>query len=135
MTAAEPTSTRHTPARYLIVGLACALLHNAILIGLDRLAVHYIVSSAVSFVACVAVGYLLHTRYTFSVAAGLASLWRYTVAMAANLPLSIGLLFAMVDVLSIPVVVAAPATTILMFAWNYLASRWAIVRPARSAQP
>ena len=135
MTAAEPTSPQHTPARFLFVGLACALLHNAILIGLDRLSVHYVISSAISFVACVAVGYLLHTRYTFSVAVGLASLWRYTLAMAANLPLSVSLLFVMVDLLSIPVALAAPATTVLLFAWNYLASRWAILRPARSAQP
>lgn len=122
------------PIRFAIVGLACAVLHNAILIGFDRFGVSYAVASLVSFAACVAVGYALHTHYTFSVEHGLASLWRYTLAMAANLPLSVALLFLMVDVMGWPVALAAPVATVLLFTWNYIASRWALLRPVRSAQ-
>lgn len=122
------------PIRFAIVGLVCAVLHNVIMIGLDRFGVHYVVASLLSFVACVAVGYALHTQYTFSVEPGLASLWRYTLAMAANLPLSVALLFVMVDVLAWPVPIAAPVATVALFAWNYIASRWALLRPTRSAQ-
>ncbi len=135
MTATDQVSPRSTPARFLIVGLACALLHNAILIGLDRFGVHYAASSVVSFIACVAVGYALHTRFTFSVETGLTSLRRYTIAMAANVPLSLALLFVMVDFLALPVAIAAPMTTAILFVWNYFASRWAIARPARGVQP
>ncbi|MDZ4843285.1 MAG: GtrA family protein [Hyphomicrobium aestuarii] len=121
-----------TPIRFAIVGLVCAVLHNAIMIGLDHVGVHYVAASLVSFVACVAVGYGLHTSYTFSVTPGLASLWRYTLAMAANLPLSLAILFVMVDVLAWPVAIAAPVATVLLFALNYIASRWALI-PQRGA--
>jgi putative flippase GtrA/SAM-dependent methyltransferase len=115
----------------LFVGLTCAALHNAILIGLDRFGVHYVVSSVVSFVVVVVVGYALHTKVTFQAARGFASFVRYAAAMSANYPLIVALLFLMVTLAGLPVLIASPAGTLILFGWNYLASRWAIVR-ARS---
>ncbi len=114
--------------RYSLVGLTCAAIHNAILIGLDRFAVHYAVSSVVSFVVVVVVGYLLHTKVTFRAARGFSSFVRYAVAMSANYPLIVALLFLMVTVGGLPVLIASPVGTLVVFCWNYLASRWAIVR-------
>ncbi len=114
--------------RYLFVGFTCAALHNAILIGLDRFAVHYAVSSAVSFVVVVIVGYLLHSGVTFRAPRNISAFARYAVAMAANYPLIVALLFLMVTVGSLPVPIAAPAGTVALFGWNYVSSRWAIVR-------
>src|SRR5688500_813430 len=51
--------------RFFTVGFACALLHNAIMIGGDWLGLHYAVSSLLSFVIVSAFGYRLHSRWTF----------------------------------------------------------------------
>lgn len=119
--------------RYLFVGFTCALLHNAIVIGFDRVGVHYSVSSLVSFVVVVTVGYLMHTTITFKAPRNPSTFARYAVAMAANYPLIVALLFLMVTVGRMPVPIAAPAGTVVLFLWNFVASRWAIVR--RGVQP
>jgi putative flippase GtrA len=117
-----------TRTRYLFVGGTCAALHNAIVIGFDRVAVGYVVASAVSFVVVDLVGYLMHTALTYKAPRSVATLARYTVAMAANYPLIVALLFVMVTLAGVPVFIAAPAGTVILFGWNFLASRWAIVR-------
>lgn len=119
--------------RYALVGLTCAALHNAILIGLDRIAVNYLVSSAVSYVVVVSVGYLMHTAVTFHAPRGTSTFARYAAAMAGNYPLLVALLFLMVTVGGMPVPIAAPAGTLMLFFWNFLTSRWAIVRPGPPA--
>jgi putative flippase GtrA len=116
------------PARLAVVGLICAAVHNAILITGAWLHVHYAISCAVSYVVVVALGFALHLSFTFQQQPTLAAFWRYAVAMAANYPITLALLFAMCDVAGWPVVVAAPVATVLMVIWNFLASRWAIVR-------
>jgi putative flippase GtrA len=55
------------------------------------------------------------------------SFLRYALAMAANYPLTIALLFVMCDLASLPIVVAVPSATLLTFCWNFVVSRWAIV--------
>jgi putative flippase GtrA/SAM-dependent methyltransferase len=114
--------------RYLLVGLSCAALHNAIVIGLDRVGIHYVGSSVVSFVIVVVVGYLLHTAFTFQAPRSLPSFARYAVAMAANYPLVVALLFLMVTLAGMPVPIAAPAGTLILFGWNFVTSKWAIAR-------
>lgn len=114
--------------RFALVGLLCAVTHNAVVIGLDRYGVHYALASVASYVIVVLLGFVLHVRFTFGVEPGLSSFVRYAIAMAANYPLTILLLFAMVDVARIPVAIATPSATVALFAWNYLASRWALAR-------
>ena len=125
MTVVVPSGVR---TRYVLVGGTCAALHNVIVIGLDRVAIHYVVSSAVSFVVVVLVGYLLHTALTYQAPRSFATFARYTLAMAANYPLIVALLFLMVTMGGLPVFIAAPAGTVILFGWNFLSSRWAIVR-------
>lgn len=126
-----------TPSRFAVVGLVCALLHNVIMIGLDRAHVHYALAAVVSFAVVVLAGYALHVSFTFREEASLGSFWRYVVGMAANYPITVALLFLMCDVAGLPVAIAAPAGTVLMFGWNFVASRWAIVRarPPQTTNP
>jgi putative flippase GtrA len=56
-----------------------------------------------------------------------SSLWRYALAMAVNLPGSIALMFVFCDLAGLPVAAAAPATTVILFLWNFAMSHWAIV--------
>jgi putative flippase GtrA len=118
--------------RFFTVGLVCALLHNAIMIGGDWIGLHYVASSFVSFAIVVAVGYLLHTGWTFPAAArGRTPFARYALTMAANLPLSLAGMFVAVDLAGLPVSIAAPAITVVLAAFNFVAGRWSL-RAAQS---
>ena len=118
------------PTRFAIVGLVCAVTHNAILLAADLWRIHYALSCVISFVVVVALGFALHVRYTFQWPATVAAFWRYCLGMAANYPITLVMFFVLCDVLGWPVAVAAPVSTVCLFGWNYLASRWAIVRNA-----
>lgn len=119
--------------RFFSVGLMCALLHNAIMIGGDRLGLHYVASSFVSFAIVVLAGYLLHSAWTFPGAErGVMSFARYTLTMALNLPLSLAGMFLFVDLAGLGVPIAAPAVTVLLAAFNFIGGRWAL--RARRAQ-
>ena len=118
--------------RFFTVGLACGLLHNAIMIGGDWLGLHYVASSFVSFAIVVAVGYWLHSGWTFPDASrGRMPFARYAFTMAANLPLSLAGMFALVDLAGLSVALAAPAVTVGLAAFNFAAGRWAL-RPDQS---
>jgi len=116
--------------RFLLVGGACAALHNAILIGADAVGVHYAVSTLVSFAVVSAAGYGLHTRWTWREARrGLRSYLRYALAMSANLPLSLAGMAVAVELVALPVVLAAPLVTVLLVVFNVAASRWSLGVP------
>jgi len=119
--------------RFFSVGLVCALLHNAIMIGGDWLGLHYVVSTFVSFAIVVLLGYGLHSSWTFPGAQrGAMSFARYTVTMALNLPLSLAGMFVLVDLAGLGVPSAAPAVTVMLAAFNFVGGRWAL--RARRAQ-
>lgn len=121
------------PSRFLAVGLLCALTHNAIMLGADRWRIHYAVSCAISYVIVVLLGFALHVRFTFQQQPSVAAFWRYAVSMAANYPFTLALLFILCDIAGLSVAIAAPVATVLMMAWNFVASRWAIVRTSASS--
>ena len=113
--------------RYLTVGLACALLHNAIVISGDWAGVHYAVSTLLSFAIVVALGYWLHSGWTFSGTrrSGM-SLGRYVVMASANYPMSVAGMFVLVDRLGWSVPAATPIVTLLLATLNFFGSRWAL---------
>lgn len=93
----------------------------------DRLGLHYVASSFVSFAIMVLVGYLLHSIWTFPGAQrGVMSFVRYTLTMALNLPLSIAGMFLLVDLAGLGVPIAAPAVTVMLAAFNFVGGRWAL---------
>lgn len=112
---------------YLAASGLCALLHNVIVIGLDALGFHYVQSSLVSFAACVVVGFALHSALTFTGPQTAHAFWRYTVGMAANLPMSIAALFILVDVAGLPIAVATPLSMGAIVLANYWLVQWAIL--------
>jgi putative flippase GtrA len=114
-------------SRFFSVGLLCALLHNAIMIGGDWLGLHYVASSFVSFAIVVLVGYWLHSSWTFPGAQrGGMSFARYALTMALNLPLSLAGMFVLVDLAGLGVPLAAPAVTVMLAAFNFVGGRWAL---------
>ena len=113
--------------RFLGVGLACAVLHNVVMIAGDLAGWHYAVSSVVSLVVVTVFGYQLHSRWTFPGAERTrTSFARYALTVSANLPLSLAGLFVLVDLLGVSVPIAAPVVTVLLLAFNFTANRWAL---------
>ena len=113
--------------RFFTVGLVCALTHNVIMIGGDWAGLHYVASSFISFAVVVALGYWLHSSWTFPGAQrGATSFARYTLTMALNLPLSLAGMFVLVDLAGLGVPLAAPAVTVMLAAFNFVGSRWAL---------
>lgn len=109
----------------LIAGL-CAGLHLAILVVGDAIGLHFMLLVTISFVVCVLVGYFGHCRFTFGIAPTLVELTRYTLAMTANYPLTIAAVWFTHDWMGLPMLIAAPASTVLLTAYNLLSSRWAV---------
>jgi putative flippase GtrA len=122
-----PTDARAAAGRFVAVSAACALLHNAIVIAADRLGLHYAAASLLSFLVVVLFGYWLHCAWTFPAAErGSMTLARYALSMSANLPLFVGGMFLAVDVAGLGVALAAPLVTVLLWAFNFAATRWAL---------
>ena len=111
--------------RFTVVGALCALLANVAIILLVRAGLGTVAASVLAFVPVLLVGYALHAAFTFRSQPSPISLGRYTLAMAANFPITIGALYVLCDLLKVPVTIAAPAATLAIFLWNYLSSGWA----------
>ena len=114
-------------ARFFTVGLTCALLHNAIMIGGDWLGLHYVASSFISFAIVVVVGYRLHSGWTFRASERSGpSFARYALVASANLPAALAGMFVLVDLVGLPVAIASPLVTVLLFGMNFVGNRWAL---------
>jgi putative flippase GtrA len=121
---------RHSPQIwYASVSGLCLLLNNALMVCLTGAGIHYALACILSFFAVLAAGFLLHARLTFRVPATASAFVRYFTGMALNLPLSVALIWLFHDVGQAPMIVAAPAATLLLVLSNYVCSRWAL-RPA-----
>ena len=113
--------------RYVLVGVVCALVHNGVMIAGDLAGWHYVLSTVVSYIVCVVLGYVLHTRFTFRAAGSYAGFVKYAVPMAGNFTDSIALMFILCDLIGLSVPIAAPIATVLLFVANYAAARLAIL--------
>jgi putative flippase GtrA len=116
----------HIP-RYVLVGGFCAGLYNVFMIGADWLGLGYVAATVVAFGLLVLIGYGLHCRFTFTEPMTLRGFVRYTAAMLLTLPLSLAVMFVLKGLIHLPMWLASPLLTVIMFAWNFLATRWAVV--------
>jgi putative flippase GtrA len=119
-------ATRH-PRRYLIVGLVCAALYNAMMFGADMLGLHYVVALVISFAVLAPIAYALHSFYTFERDMEPLRFLRFAGGMLSALPINFILMVLFVTGLGLPVPVATLLCTGLLFLWNYLFARWAIL--------
>ena len=117
---------------YGMISALCAGLHLSIVLAGEAIGVHYAVSSLVSFAACLAVGYPLQSWFAFKVAPSWPALARYAAAMSLNYPLSTAAIWLFHDVVGWRMLLAAPAATVSLTAYNFLSSRWAVTHRRRS---
>ena len=111
---------------YGLIAALCVLTHFAILVCGDALGIHFAVSTTISFIACVIIGYVLHTQFTFKKAKSLRSLTFYTLAMSLNYPLSLLAVWFFNQFLDLQMIIAAPASTVALTIYNFFSSKWAI---------
>jgi putative flippase GtrA len=93
----------------------------------DRLGLHYVASSFISFAIVVTFGYWLHSAWTFPGAQrGPTPFARYALTASANLPLSIAGMFMFVDLGGLSVPIAALLVTGLLALFNFVGGKWAL---------
>jgi putative flippase GtrA len=125
------TAVIRTPARYLVIGLGCALLNNAILIGADLAGLHYTAATLVTFVTTVPVAYFAHALWTFSATLSWAGFLRFVAGSLSSLLVAAATIALLRGALGLPMVIAAPLATVAMTLYNYLMTRWAVRVPQR----
>jgi putative flippase GtrA len=114
-------------ARYTIVGAICAAATNAVLILGEFAGQHYVLMSFAAFALVTPLGYLLHCRFTFKEPISAVGFLRFASGLVGGFAIYFLLMAVMCSGLSLPVVLAAPITTVLLFIWNYASAHWAIL--------
>jgi putative flippase GtrA len=118
-------------ARYTIAGAICAVLNNLLIIGGDLLGISYVAMSVAAFVLVTTLGYLMHTRFTFREPRSVRGLVRFSSGVATGFPLFILLMAILCTGLGMPVALATPLSTVVLYVWNYALAHWAILHRGR----
>jgi len=113
--------------RYLVVSGLCALLTNASVIVLVDRGFGSVTATLIAFAPVLLVAYALHALFTFGTRPTHVSFSRFALSTAMNFPLWIAGLYLLSDVLRLPISIAVPATTVLIFAWNFASTKWAFL--------
>jgi putative flippase GtrA len=116
--------------RYLMVGGTCALLHIVNMIVFERLGLHYAPAIVLSFCILLVTGYALHVAFTFRRKPSWSSFLRFAAGMLANFPIAFALTFLFQDLMALGAVAATPLVTVGMVVFNFIATRWALLRRA-----
>jgi putative flippase GtrA len=119
--------------RFVAVGVTNTLLSTAVFAGLFHVGVHYLLASSIAFALGALNSYALNRRWTFRSRARRApELARFVCVQAVGLGVNLALLAGLVEVVSIPHVVAQllafPFASIVTFA---LSRQWAFRSTSR----
>ncbi len=118
--------------RYVGIAAFCAAAHNGIMIGGDLAGIGYPVMTLVSFLLLTPTAYALHARLTFAEPLSLPRLMLFASGMAIGLPLSLCIMAILCSALRLPVIVAAPIATVILFLWNYASAHLSILGRLRA---
>jgi putative flippase GtrA len=113
--------------RYTLVGLFCVIANNAILIAVDLAGGHYLLGTVVAFLVVTPTAYGLHTYFTFKSEPSIRAFVRFSATVATTYPIIILMLALLCSGLRLPVTIAAPIASAVMFLWNFVAAHWAIL--------
>ena len=95
----------------------------------------YPVTVSVSTALVGILGYLLHACFTYSAKLSWGAFGRFMAGLGSGYLLSLATFALLSDWLSIPIFLASPITTVVTTIWNFMATRWAILRRGRSNLP
>lgn len=119
---------KHEPVRYSVSGAAAAIANNIVLIGGDRLGISYVVLVAASWFIGGTLAFALHSHVTFRKPTRWSSYGRFMAGAAFGVPLALALVAVMLSGLGWPMWIVAPASTLIMYLYNYASARLAIMR-------
>ncbi len=119
------------PLRYGMVAGVCFVLGSVLIPAFAALGLHYAVATILAFAIVTVVGFACHCRWTFQVERSIDGFLRYAGAMLLNLPLTIILIGLAHDGLGWSIAWSAPLASLVLFSWNFLAVRWAVLRTSR----
>lgn len=122
----EGSSIRRHSARYLTIAALSALILNGVLIGIHALGAHYLAALIVANIVVIAFAYSAHAAFTFEVERSVSGFARFVGTQAIGFPLSVLVLATLVDGFALPVWIATPIATVILFAYNFVTARWAI---------
>ena len=114
--------------RYSAVSALCMVLSLILIPLLSSWGMHYAAATLVAFCLNAIIGFCAHSFWTFQEQFRLSSFIRYVSAIAINFPLTVLLIGTSHDVMKLPIYMSTILSTIILFVWNYIAARWAVVR-------
>lgn len=117
--------------RYTVVSIICALVHNAILIAADAAGFGIVACQAVSAAVLLPVGFCLQARFTFACERSWRGFARYSAALITNFPVALLALWLSRDLAGVPMWVAAPFSSLVLYFWNFATSTWALTPQKR----
>lgn len=117
---------KRTSIRYLAIGVGCAVLNNAVLIGADWAGLHYAAATAITFVTTVPLAYAAHAVYTFDAALSWRGLVRFVAGSLSSLLVAALMIALLRGMIGLPMVLAAPLATAAMVLYNFAMARWAV---------
>jgi putative flippase GtrA len=120
-------ATLHRTARYTTIGAISAATHNAVMILGALAGGGYASLSVLSFAIVTPLGYLLQSRFTFRAPVSWGGFARFASGVAAGIPLYAITMIILCSGLHVPIIAAAPLTTLVLFLWNYVSAHWAIL--------
>ncbi len=122
-------------SRFVLVGGTCAFLNNVLFISFAHYGFENIAAALLAFGPTACAGYALHTIFTFQTSVSWFGFALYTLSMAANFPIWITALYMLCDLFGASVVIAAPASTGLVFLWNIMSAKWTFVVASEPLRP
>lgn len=118
------------PFRYAAVSGLCLGLSMLLIPLLSISGLHYALATFIAFCIIAVVGFFLHSLWTFSVPFRFSSFAMYVSALAINLPLTVLLIAIAHDLARFDIAISTAFASAVLFIWNYLAARWAVLRPS-----
>jgi putative flippase GtrA len=119
--------------RYATVGGLCAAINNFLLIGVVTLGLGYLAGIFAVCAPMLFIGYGLHARVTFEKPFSLVDFLRFSIGNLASYPLWIASHIILCGGLALPIYVATPVATLILFCANYFIAHWAYLRSTRAA--
>lgn len=114
--------------RYFAGALLCAGINNVVLIGGDALALPLSASVFGSWFLGGVTGYVWHAKVTYRADMSLGGCGRFLAGAAAGVPLAWAVLLLFRQWLGWRMEIAAPVATVVLFFYNYVNARFAILK-------
>lgn len=122
-------------ARYSLVGAVCAVASNLIIIGSDLAGINDQVAIAVALAVVTPLAYILQSWFTFRSPLSVQRFMRFVGGIGVGTLWFVLLMTLFQHVMAVPVWIASPLTTLIIFVWNFAASRWAILWRVQPSVP